>query len=177
MPTPTTAGNVETINGLRNLSFAEAAIKASLDNGEAFPVAAFKSVAWKATVAVGIGYGPGGQKTRRSSGQISYANSVILYPDGMVRLNQRLAAIAAEQGLVRDGDKYQVGLVEWDLQLGFRYPGADVSRLVVFHKCRIIDADETAAEGEALLENNHTLDVMDQWEQDPEDPSIKWVLR
>jgi hypothetical protein len=177
MPTPQTVGNVETINGLRNLSFAEAAIKASFDDGEAVPVTAFKGVSWKATVTPGIGYGPGGNKTRRSSGQQAYANSVILYPDGMVRLYQRLAAIAAEKGLIRDGDKYQVGLVEWDLVLTFRYPGQEVNRTVVFSQCRIIDSDETAAEGEALLETNQTLDVMDQWEVDPENPDNKWVLR
>jgi hypothetical protein len=177
MPTPQTIGNVETVRGLQNLSFAEAAIKASFDTGEAVPVTAFKSISWKATVTVGKGYGPGGRPTRRSSGQVTYANSVILYPDGMVRLNQRLAAIAAEKGLIRDGDIHQVGLVVWDLHLGFRYAGADVARLIVFHQCRIVDTDETAAEGEALLENNHTLDIMDQWEVDPEDPNIKWALR
>lgn len=177
MPTPQTTGNVETINGLRNLSWAEAGIKASFDDGEAVSVTAFRDVSWKQTVTVGVGIAPGGKKDRRSSGTVAYANSVILYPDGMVRLYQRLAAIAAEKGLVRDGNKYQVGLVEWDLILSFRYSGQDVARTVVFSRCRIIDADETASQGEALLEANQTLDVMDQWEQDPENPDIHWVLR
>jgi hypothetical protein len=177
MPNPQTSGNVETINGLRNLSFAEARIKASFDDGEAVPVTAFKSVSWKQTVTVGVGTGPGGKKTRRSSGTLAHANSVIMWPDGLVRLNQRLAAIASERGLIRDGNKYQVGMVEWDLILSFRYAGQDVTRTVVFSRCRIVDDDETAAEGEALLEVNRTLDVMDQWEQDPENPDIHWVLR
>lgn len=177
MPTPISAGNVEQINNLRNLSFAEARIKASFDDGEGVPVNAFKGVSWKRTVAVGTGYGADGQLVARSSGQISYANSVILRPDGMIRLYQRLATIAAEKGLIRDGNKHQVGRVEWDLILTFRLPGQDLARTIVFHKCRIIDDDETAGEGEALLESNMTLHVMDQWEQDPENPDIHWVLR
>jgi len=177
MPTPQTAGNVEQVNRLRNLSFAEARIKASLDDGEGVRVNSFKGVSWKATVAVGTGYGADGQLVARSSGQISYTNSVILRPDGMVRLYQRLAAIAAEQGLIRDGNRHQVGMVEWDLILSFRIIGQDLGRTIVFHKCRIIDDDETAGEGEALLESTKALHVMDQWEQDPENQDICWVLR
>lgn len=176
MPTSQTSSNPET-EKLRNLSFSETRIRSSFDNGEGREITSFKSVAWKRTLTTAQGVGPGGLPVARSSGQMSFAASVIMRPDGQVRLNQALAAIAAEQGLVRGGNKYQIGLVEFDLIIIQRLPGAEIARTFVLHKCRLVDDDETAAEGEALQESNRTLDLMDLWEQNPEDPDEHWVLK
>jgi hypothetical protein len=171
-----TAPNPE-VDGFKNLSFSETFLRASFDTGQGQAINSFKSVGLKRTLTVGEGIGPGGLKVARSTGQMSYAASVIFRPDGQVRLNQALGVIAAEKGFVRDGNKRQIGLVEWDLILVNRMPGAEIARTFVLHKCRLTDADETWAEGEALQESPHELNIMDAWEQDPEDPDIQYVLK
>jgi len=157
-----TAPGEQYIQG-KEVSFSEVKATAHVPGGESFEMTDWKDITWKTAVTVGKTRSRG-TPNRRTSGISDFTAAAIFYRGGKIAVINQLAIIAEANDLIRDGDMVMWGMVEFDLEITFSYPGEDQISTIVLEGCRFIDDDEKSSEGEAPQEAALTIDPMNIYE-------------
>jgi hypothetical protein len=124
-------------------SWADIAITASITGGQLLTMADIAGIKWSRKVEVGVQRGAsGGRIMKRTTGQIDYECSAVIYRSGVRKLKRALVSLAPTRGR-----QAMISLVAFDIMVQHTPPGETDIYQTKIKGCRFLGDDDDNKEG------------------------------